>query len=108
VASVRPGDLALSAFAVVVVLVGCDAWQAGYEVRNRTGQPIDVYWFSPGDQYQVANDMEPGKYVPVHNLPSGQCHGAGVYLEARDVEGNQIARFDGPICDGTVWEVVDS
>lgn len=97
---------AVVALATVLLSAGClDVDRAGFTVINRLDQPIDViYVRGPGTQVTVLHDLTPGLDSDVNSfVTAGACDDASMI--ATDASGAVVARFEGPVCDGTEWIV---
>lgn len=94
------------ALASALLAAGClDVDRAGFTVVNRLDQPIDVtYVRGPDRQIQIIHDLTPGLDVDVNGFfGGGECDDASMI--ATDPSGAVVARFEGPVCDGTKWVV---
>lgn len=98
----RPWFVALF---LVVALTGCDFYRPAYTVRNGSDQPVDVYLVSQNGRDLLADNLPPGLERPVNRLAAGECHEASVFIEALDQDGNVVTRFEGPICEGRMYEI---
>ena len=104
----RSGLFAISvvALAIVPLSAGCsDVDRAGFTVSNQLDQPIDVtYVREPDRELQIIDDLTPGLRIDVNGFfGRGECDDASMI--ATDPSGVVVARFEGPVCDGTEWIV---
>ncbi len=94
------------ALTISALAAGClDVERAGFRVVNRLDQPIDVvYVRGPGTHVQIIEDLTPGLRYEVNSFVGrGECDDASMI--ATDPSGAVVARFEGPVCDGTEWLV---
>jgi hypothetical protein len=104
--SARLFNPTIVAVAISVLVLGClDADRPYFKVSNRLDQPIDVtYVRGPDTQVKVIHDLTPGLEGYVNSfVRGGECDDAS--LIATDASGEVVARFEGPVCDGTEWIV---
>ncbi len=99
-------------FAALLVLAGVsangcsmDADRSGFEIVNRLQVPIDVTYVRGGKEHVIVEGMLPGNSVPVNGWVDGDAC-ANDSMFATDDSGAVVATFPGPVCDGTLWEIV--
>ena len=96
----------MGALAVVALATGClDVDRPGFRVVNGLDQPIDVvYVRGPDTRVQIIDDLTPSLRYDVNGfVGDGECDDASMI--ATDQSGVEVARFEGPVCDGTEWVV---
>lgn len=98
----RPALVSAPLLAVALLLAGCASDQYPvFEVRNETGQVIDVIIRYAAGDVPVFDGLEPGQSIGHSRM--GDCDD-GIAI-AFDQSGRELGRTGPPVCRPSVWVV---
>lgn len=104
--ALRLGRLLLTAALLSLVVAAC--WQTDQHpvirFENHTEVEVTVFYQNPsGEESKLQSGIGPGEAGQTSFFPTTTCTPGA--LIARDTSGNDIARFDGPVCRPSTWVI---